>query len=318
MTMSLRMTATERTPALGCPAPGLNCRTAVMALLVLGLLGAPSRAVAQTAADRVEAAARGFDGTLEAGHFAVFWRLEEAGPDEIRSLLAVAESVFERISAIVGADRTPTRPILLVLAGHGRAADGTWRFPNVDERGRVILLRYADGVMSYAQEIAHELVHAFRRHSGYWLSGFLEEGFAEAIAMDVDPDEVGFPRYGYPLTVAAGHLLARDEYLPLSVVRARHDDVGRRCQLQAYLERASFFDYLKQLGGRDALLRLVYREDIPTDADYSELFGAPFPDLVTRWETALLADYQQTPDADETADRFRAEPPIASRPICAP
>jgi hypothetical protein len=311
------MPTPARPRALGRQAPADAGRLALV-LVVLGSLAIPHSAAAQTAADRAEAAARGFDGALTTGHFAVFWRSDEATPDDIRQLLPVAETAFERISAIVGPDRTPSQPVVLVLAGHGQAPDGTWRFPNVDERGRVILLRYADGIMSYGQEIAHELVHAFRRHSGYWLSGFLEEGFAEAIAMDVDPDEVGFPRYGYPLTVVAGHLLARDEYLPLSDVRTGHDDIGRRCQLQAYLERASFFDHLKQVGGVDALLRLVYRVGEPTDADYRELFGRPFNELVVGWETALLAEYRQTPDADQTADRFRAEPAIASRPICAP
>ena len=297
---------------------GPGHRLWLAAVCLLAWLGTPCGVAAQTAADREEAAARGYDGILAAGHFAVAWRLDEASADEIRALLAVAEPLFDRISTIVGPERTPTEPVFLVLAGYGQAADGSWRFPNVDERGRVILFRYGDGVMSYRQEIAHELVHAFRRHAGYWLSGFLEEGFAEAMAMEVDPDEVGFPRYGYPLTVAAGHLLERGEYLPLVDVRARHDEVGRRCQLQAYLERAAFFDYLKRKGGLDALLRLVCRGSAPTDADYVELFGSRFADLVSDWEDTLLSAYRNTQGAAEMAVRFRAEPPIASRPVCAP
>jgi hypothetical protein len=99
--------------------------------------------------------------------------------------------------------RTPTErklrheaSIVVILAGHGQAADGSWRAASVDERGRIILLRYAEGLSSYSQELTHELVHAFRRLAGFWLSGFLEEGLAEAVTMRVDPNEVGFPRYG--------------------------------------------------------------------------------------------------------------------------
>ena len=292
--------------------------SAVAVALVLGSLAAATSAAAQTDADRAEAAARGFDGALTAGHFAVFWRLREGSADDVRRFLATAEPVFERISAVVGPERTPTEPVVLVLAGHGRAADGMWRAPTVDDRGRVILLRYADGIESYRQELAHELVHAFRRHAGRWLSGFVEEGFAEAIAMEVDPGEVGFPRYGHPLAVIAGDLLARDEYLPLAAVRARHEELNRRCQLQAYLERASFFDYLKRTAGLDALLALVDRPVEPEDVDYEALFGGPFSGLVASWRTWLLAEYQSLPDAEEAARRYRAEPAIEGRPICRP
>ena len=293
-------------------------RASVGALIVVSL-ASPAVARSQTAADRAEAAARGYDGSLTTGHFAVFWRLQEGTAEEVRQLLRAAEDMFAGISAIVGEERTPTQPILLILAGHGRAEDGTWRAPSVDDQGRVILLRYGDGIASYRQEVTHELVHAFRRHAGYWLSGFLEEGFAEAVAMSVDPDDVGFPRYGYPLTVVAGHLLARDEYLPLSLIRSRHQDLNRRCQLQSYAERASFFDYLTRRADLDALVTLVYRLVEPTDSDYVELFGGSFAELESAWESTLAAEYQDLANADAMAREYRAEPAIANRPMmCAP
>ena len=272
--------------------------------------------VAQTDADRAEAAARGFDGSLEDGHFAVFWRTEEGSSEQVRELITFAEASYSRLSEIVGNERTPTQRVVLVLAGAGQAPDGRVRFPNVDDKGRVILVRFGPDLSSYRTELTHELVHAFRRHSGHWLSGFLEEGFAEALTMEAEPDDTGFPRYGYPLAIVAGHLLARDEYIPLSAVRDRHEDLNRRCQLQAYIERAAFFDYLKDRGGLAALLELAYRSTEPTDDDYARLFGRPFAELVSEWETALLAAYNAITDADRTADRYRAHPAIAARRLC--
>ena len=273
-------------------------RVALSVLVAMSLL-VPDRVAAQTDADRAEATARGFDGSLAEGHFAVFWRTREGTVEHVRRILADAEAAFDGISRIVGVERTPTRRIVLILAGPGQAPDGTWRTPNVDDRGRVMLFRYGDDMVSYGAEVAHELVHAFRRHSGDWLSGFVEEGFAEAVAMEVDPDEVGFPRYGNPLVVVAGHLFARSEALPLSQIRARHRELNSRCRLQAYVERAAFFDYLKRTSGIDALVKLVYRSSEPTDADYVDLFGQPFAGLVERWESDLLAAYRNHPRSPE-------------------
>ena len=207
---------------------------------------------------------------------------------------------------------------MLVLAGHGQASDGSWRAPSVDDRGRVILLRYGDSIQSYSQEITHELVHAFRRHSGHWLSGFIEEGFAEVVAMAADPDDNGFPRYGYPLTIVAGHLVARNEHLPLGLIRAQHAELNRRCQLQAYVERASFFEYLTKIASLDALVRFVSGPAEPTNDDYAAFFGGGFTALVDTWEANLFSDYRQIPDAEGTADRYRAVPAVASRPFSSP
>ena len=293
--------------------PGLRV---LLVLIVLASLSAAGWAAAQTAEDWAEAAARGFDGSLIEGHFGVAWRLEEGSEADVRTLLTVAESAFSRISEIVGVDQTPSRRIMLVLAGHAQASDGSWRAPSVDDRGRVILLRYDDGIQSYSQEITHELVHAFRRHSGHWLSGFIEAGFAEVVAMAVDPDDRGFPRYGYPITIVAGHLVSRQEHLPLARIRGDHAELNRRCQLQAYIERASFFDYLTGLASLDALVQFVYRPTEPTDDDYAAFLGGTFTQLAENWEARLVSDYRGVPDAEETANRYRAVPAVASRPIC--
>ena len=289
---------------------------AAAAFLLVGAWAGSGVAAAQSEADRAEALARGLDGSLETERFAVFWYAEEASSEQVRELTGVLDGYYEGISALVGPERTPQRRIVVVLGGHGQASDGTWRFPHVDRAGRVFLYRYSAAFSAYAVEAAHELVHAFRRAAGMWHSGFWEEGFAEAIAMAADPGDVGFPRYGYPLTVAAGHLLAWDQYLPLAEVRTRHRELGRRCQLQAYLERAAFFDYLVKLKGVEALVELSFQQSSPGDNDYVRVYGKRFNELVPDWEAQLLSDYRAMPDADEEARRYRAEPPIAARQVC--
>jgi hypothetical protein len=295
---------------------GARIARSAAALLLVSLCAGSGTARAQSEADRAEAIALELDGTLETERFAVFWRTEEASAAQVSELLQTLDDYYAGISAAVGPERTPQRRIVILLDGHGQAPDGTWRFPRVDRTGRVYLYRYSPEFPAYAVEAAHELVHAFRRAAGFWHSGFWEEGFAEAIAMNVDPGDVGFPRYGYPLTVAAGHLLAWDQYVPLADIRSRHRQMGRQCQLQAYLERAAFFDYLVRLEGIHALVELGYEPDNPGDEDYARVYGQSFEELVSDWEIQLLTEYRATPDAEETARRYRAEPAIASRTFC--
>ena len=289
------------------------------ALMAAALLVAhPNSVLAQTTADRDLAASLELDGSLETDRFAVFWSTDEGTADQARDFLRIAGGYYEGVASLVGPSRTPDRRIVVLLGGPGQAPDGTWRFPHVDRQGRVFLYRYTPEFSDYPVEAAHELVHAFRRAAGFWFGGFWEEGFAEAIAMQVDPGDVGFPRYGYPIVVTAGHLLAWDEYIPLRQVRTRHRDLGRRCQLQSYLERASFFDYLVGLEGVETLIEIVYGARAPTDEDLTREYGMSFDELVADWETKLAADYAAWPDADSLARAYRAEPPIRSRPFCMP
>jgi hypothetical protein len=231
------------------------------------------------------------------------------------------------MTGIVAARTAVALGMLMGLAGAANAS-GQIEQDRADARSRgfdgyveterfAVFWRTEEASAEQVRELVPTADAYFERISALGHSGFWEEGFAEAIAMAVDPDDVGFPRYGYPLTVAAGHLLAWDEYIPLAEVRARHREMGRRCQLQAYLERASFFHYLVERRGITSLIELTYGPHSPTEDDFQQVYGKPFDELVTDWETRLLADYRATVEADETARRYRAEPPIRSRPMCA-
>lgn len=258
----------------------------------------------------------GFDGFMEGERIAVAWRTADGSQDEVREFIERATLYFEALEDVLGPERTPEDPVLVALGGSGRAADGTFRFPNVDREGRILMFEFTGQFADHIVEFPHELVHAFRRKLGYWHSGFWEEGFAEAISMEVYPDDEGFPRYGFPLDVAAGHLLAQGEYIPLADIRDDHSGVGQACQLQAYLERASFFRFLVEERGVASLVELAYGEVTPTDSDYERVYGQPFSELVAAWEAALLEAYSSIPDAEDQARRYRELAPIRSRRIC--
>lgn len=258
----------------------------------------------------------GFDGFLESEHFTVAFRTADGSAEEARSFVEAADVYYERLAELLGPTYTPEDRILIALGGSGLPEGGPPRFPNVDREGRIMLFEYTDDFSDHLVEFPHELVHAFRRHRGFWHSGFWEEGFAEAISMEVYPDDQGFPRYGYPLDVVAGHLFARGEYIPLEMVRADHDGVGRACQLQAYLERASFFRFLVERRSVEVLIELAYAEQEPNDADYEREYGRPFDGLVDEWEEAALEAFSSIEGADELARSYRDHPAIRSRRIC--
>lgn len=258
----------------------------------------------------------GFDGFLETDRFAVAWRTADGSSGEVQSFLEAADVFYERLAEIVGAARTPQDQILIALGGSGLPSGDSPRFPNVDREGRIMLFEYTGDFSDHLVEFPHELVHAFRRKSRVWHSGFWEEGFAEALSMEIYPDDQGFPRYGYPLDVLAGHLIAWNEYIPLSTIRTDHNGVGRSCQVQAYLERASFFRFLVDRRGVDVLVELAYRDREPDDADYDREYGGRFAELVEEWEDTTLQAYSSMRGADEIAREYRDLPPVRSRNFC--
>ena len=74
----------------------------------------------------------------------------------------------------------------------------------------------------YLGPLGRKVVHAFRRE---WRENrqrrrglawsFVEEGFAELMAMRLEPDAVCFPTYGFPLEVVIGQWLVNQEAPPL-------------------------------------------------------------------------------------------------------
>ena len=196
----------------------------------------------------------GFDKQVETRHFIIVWRTPETRPAEVETAKTQAESFFARISEYIGASRAPTEKLIVILEGEAKQQEGQrkgpskngYRVPHVDRQGRIHLYRYFG---NYFEALSHEMVHAFRMQTNHWKDGFFEEGFASLIGDALQPDKKGFPRYGVPLTVVAGHWIVSAEDIPLMILKQQHRQISLKCMAQSYSLRASFFKYLQDQFG---------------------------------------------------------------------
>jgi hypothetical protein len=187
--------------------------------------------------------------------------------------------------------------------------------------GRIHLLRYPGPGRGYGSKLGHELVHAFRldwqrrhrRDPGY---GFVEEGFAELMAIRLEPDTLPFPYYGVPRPVVVGQWLLANEAPPLQTLLERHGWLNLHCLLQAYALRGSFFLYLRETFGQEAVLRLAYTEEPVTPALFGQIFGRDFETLATEWRAQALQQFWAVPEAPQLAHDYRTKTPAARSYVC--
>jgi hypothetical protein len=243
---------------------------------------------------------------LESEHFVFSSTTEWATMAELGLGVEIAEGHFGSIENIVGAANAPTEKITVRLEG-----DLQDRGPYFDFSG-VHMYRYPDSEGGYWALLAHELVHAFREdyvvrvEAWNWLSfGFFEEGFAEFVAQLIEPDKRGFPFYGFPEDVVAGQWLVRGEYIPPATLRERHAELNQPCEIQAYPERASWFRFMDEVYGRQAVLDLAYPDSEPNTEVVQALLGVGLEQLDQQWDEWLTARYQAYPNADQVAQQFR-------------
>jgi hypothetical protein len=134
---------------------------------------------------------------------------------------------------------------------------------------------------------------------------FFDEGFAEFLAQSVDPHKRGFPFYGFHEDAVVGQLLVRDEDIPLNVLRTRHADLNRPCEIQAYPQRASWFRFVDETYGREATLNLAYPHTEPTSGVVLGLLGVGLEELDQAWEAWIMARYNALPGADDLGQAYR-------------
>lgn len=246
-------------------------------------------------------------------HFRFLWREGEVPEDVLAAAPRRAERFYAAIAGMLGYE--PGHTVFVLFDGPAERPDGDWAYPRVDSFQRIHLVSYDPSGWSYLSPLAHELAHVFRNSRATpprdW---FLEEGMAEFVARRVEPDKKGFPTYEYPLTVVAGQWLARGQGIPMTELRARHDELNLPCKLQAYSLRASFFLYLGDTFGDAELLR--FGEEHRDGTGYGTAFGAPLPDLAERWEADLRARYAAFEDADRLAREYREQSPARYQPVC--
>ncbi len=257
----------------------------------------------------------GYAHRYETEHFVFLAREGEATRSELQWAGGRAEGWFENVRGVLGEDRTPSAQLVVLIDGSGV---GSGAVPHVDGQGRLFLYRYTDDFQDYLDSLLHELVHAFRRTTGYPYLGFVEEGVAAAIDEAFLPDKMSFPLYGFSADLVAGHLFKVDRAIPLGVLRTRHRALNLRCQIQSYSERVSFFGHLRDTFGLAALIDFIYDPAGVDSAGYEHAFGRSFSDLVGDWEVALSQRHRAIPDADAQWAAYIGESPAKYQNICKP
>jgi hypothetical protein len=263
----------------------------------------------------------GFDGRRDTPHFVLLWRPGETTHDEIDAAAAHAESLFARLAAELGSARTPQARLILLFEGDGLSPAGQLQLTHNDNAGRVHLFSYPGLGRGYVSKLGHELVHAFRldwqrrhrRDPGY---GFVEEGFAELMAIRMEPDALPFPYYGVPRPVVVGQWLLTNEAPPLGTLLARHAWLNLHCLIQAYALRGSFFLYLSETFGHEAVLQLAYTEERVTPALFAAIFGRDFEALAAEWRAHALRQFWTVPEAPRLAQTYREQTPAKHIYVC--
>lgn len=242
---------------------------------------------------------------LESEHFVFESTTENASEAEMTEGLAVAEVLFDKVSTFLGPDHTPSDRIRVVLEG-----DYNTQGAYVDFDG-VHLFRYSLTNGGYWAVFAHEMVHAFGvpwfiAHAAWdWPTyRFFDEGFAEYVAAEVDPDRRGFPFFGFPEDVVVGHWVLTDTDIPPATLRERHEQLNTRCDLQAYSQRASWFRYLDESFGRAATLQVVYPDVEPTSSIVRGILGVGLDELDLRWDAWIRTRYASYPGAGAVAQAY--------------
>lgn len=250
----------------------------------------------------------------ESEHFHFFAALTNATVAEVEQGIDLAETHFAKIAQIVGAGRTPSRRIAVWLEGDKRSGVPD----HVDGQGTVHIHRYADPEIGYFSSLAHELTHAFRydhwQNVAPWPAmSFYEEGFAEFVALRADPGKRGFPLFGHSEDVVAGHWVVSGDGLPPSLLRER-PDLNTPCEHQAYPMRSSWFSYIDDVYGRQAVVEIAYATSAATSAAVVDALGVSLSELDAAWAAWLVDRYAAIPNADELADAYRNR--IGSSSVC--
>jgi len=293
--------------------------TAALALVGLALAGLPNPAAAQGAAGArapIAAEPEGYALRHETDQIVLLSREGEPNASRLAAMATELGEYAVRVRELLGSDRAPDVQLVVVLDGPGLTGEGPPSIPHVDRHGRIFLYWYRESASDYLVSAAHEMVHAYRRAARTRYNGFSEEGLAQAIALRAAPEGGGFPRYGTPIAVAAGHLVAAGSDIPIRDLWKNDVTVRRRCMIQAYLQRESFFAFLAHRFGPGSIIKLVYDLNPNDEASWVEAFGSPFDGLAAAWREDLLTAWEATPDREALAHRYRSESPARYQPFC--
>jgi hypothetical protein len=265
-----------------------------------------------TSAEAQEGSARGF--RVETEGLILEWR-ERPDSTEVEAVTAEVSEVYDRVAELL--DVRPEGKVTIVLGGAAERPGENREYPRVDSMGRVLLFKFIPDFHNYFTALAHEMVHRFRFHRRGAADWFFEEGFAEFVALRVDPSLAGFPWFDFPVAIVAGQWVAEGTDIRLTLLRGRHRELNLKCGAQSYALRAAFFDWLGINFSDERVLQAASKENAGAVEDYESFFGKPFEQLTVDWREALLAEYRERSDADALAKAYREESPIKYQRVCA-
>ncbi len=249
---------------------------------------------------------------LDGEHVRLVAPIGNATLEEMEQGLEEAEAHFASIANLVGAENTPSRRIIVVLEGP-KQPNATGGY--ADAAGTVHIYQYPEWLGGYFSLLAHEMAHSFRDEYNDSVStwswrtaGFIEEGFAEFVALTVDPAKIGFPFYGQPEKVITGYWVTSGQAIPLEVLRQNHD-LNQPCEYQAYVQRASWFRYIDETHGRQAVLDVAYSPVEVTSEVTRQLLGVSLAELDAGWEQWAAARYAALPDQTEAIEAYFSRVP---------
>ncbi len=249
----------------------------------------------------------GYDRQKEGQGLLFLWREAETDESTAETAIEVGNVIFNGIAKFLGRDRVPSKKLVVVLDG-SMFANGTRRIPRVDAQGRVLLYTTSAPMNQYMSVFAHELVHAIRYQnhlagdaSAVLGTGFFEEGFAEAVALQVEGHSDRYPYWGYSPAAINAHLIEEDLAIPLERLINEHAALSLKCELQSYPLRGSFLTYLHSLMGHESFLLLSDARSRKDTSFYEKRLAKPFAELVSDWRDHVLAQAEHIPDAEQQA-----------------
>ncbi len=243
---------------------------------------------------------------ISSAHFHIVADTSTSSEEEMRALLEQGEAFHAAIRAIAPPDVRWDPTIKVRLHGDYRS-----EVPYVDREGTIHLWSYPPELGGYEALFAHELVHAIAFDAAVEMGvlkwpflGFYNEGWAEYVALLIDPDKTGFPFYGFDEDVVVGHWVAHGG-LSLAALRTAHGKLNT-CWHQAYTMRASWFRYVDEVYGRDVMLDVIYTKDGFAPEVVEAVLGRNLDEVDADWRAWCSARYAAHPSADAEAEAYRA------------
>lgn len=260
-------------------------------------------------------------------HFKI-WLLKsesDLAPNDLKALIRKLDSSFEAIQAMIGPPDTSVEKFDVLLEGKSIEPGLPPHYPSVDDFGIIHLYTFLGPGSIYLQGLPHEIVHAFRNKVRYLHNvqikdtyngfGFIEEAFAEFVSQAIDPSSISFVHYGFPRQIVAGYWLTTNQDIPLEVLW-RHHEINSRCVAQAYPLRASFFFYLEQKYGRNAVFKLANSQKAVTEEVFLSVFKKNLSTLVAEWRPWAIDQFNKTTDHEQILKTWHDNTPIKFFPVC--